>query len=106
AGHVGLLQNARRTGDCLIVCVNSDASVARLKGPGRPLTAEDDRVAVLAGLDCVDAVAVFDEETPRTLLRELRPHLWVKGGDYGASQLPETETLNEWGGQTLVLPYL
>ncbi|MFH8369883.1 D-glycero-beta-D-manno-heptose 1-phosphate adenylyltransferase [Streptomyces sp. NPDC018031] len=106
AGHVGLLQNARRVGDCLIVCVNSDASVRRLKGPGRPLTPVADRVSVLAGLGCVDAVAVFDEDTPERLLRGLRPDVWVKGGDYTLDELPEAVVLREWNGQALVLPYL
>lgn len=106
AGHVGLLQNARRTGDCLIVCVNSDASVGRLKGPGRPINPVADRVHVLSGLGCVDAVAVFDEDTPKALLRRLRPHVWVKGGDYSADSLPEAAVLREWDGQALVLPYL
>jgi D-beta-D-heptose 7-phosphate kinase / D-beta-D-heptose 1-phosphate adenosyltransferase len=106
AGHVGLLQNARRTGDCLIVCVNSDASVARLKGPGRPINPAADRVRVLSGLGCVDAVAVFDEDTPERLLRSLRPDVWVKGGDYSADTLPEATVLHAWGGQALVLPYL
>ncbi|MCG0288237.1 D-glycero-beta-D-manno-heptose 1-phosphate adenylyltransferase [Streptomyces sp. PSAA01] len=106
AGHVGLLQNARRTGDCLIVCVNSDASVTRLKGPGRPINPVADRVRVLSGLGCVDAVAVFDEDTPEPLLRRLRPDVWVKGGDYSADTLPEAAVLREWGGQALVLPYL
>ncbi|MBQ0986934.1 D-glycero-beta-D-manno-heptose 1-phosphate adenylyltransferase [Streptomyces sp. F63] len=106
AGHVGLLENARRVGDCLIVCVNSDDSVRRLKGPGRPLNHQADRVRVLAGLGCVDAVAVFDEDTPEELLRALRPDLWVKGGDYSVEALPEAPVLRGWGGQALVLPYL
>ncbi|MEU9501360.1 D-glycero-beta-D-manno-heptose 1-phosphate adenylyltransferase [Streptomyces sp. NPDC048196] len=106
AGHVGLLESARRIGDCLIVCLNSDASVARLKGPGRPLTRLDDRMRVLAGLGCVDAVAVFDEDSPVNLLRRLRPDVWVKGGDYTVDTLPEAATVQEWGGQALVLPYL
>ncbi|MCZ2525839.1 D-glycero-beta-D-manno-heptose 1-phosphate adenylyltransferase [Streptomyces sp. HB2AG] len=106
AGHVGLLEGARRIGDCLVVCVNSDASVRRLKGPGRPLTPQADRARVLAGLGCVDAVAVFDEDTPEALLRRLRPDVWVKGGDYTADTLPEAAALREWGGQAVVLPYL
>ncbi|WP_129843231.1 D-glycero-beta-D-manno-heptose 1-phosphate adenylyltransferase [Streptomyces sp. RFCAC02] len=106
AGHVQFLENARRTGDCLVVCVNSDASVRRLKGPGRPLNPAADRVRVLGGLGCVDAVAEFGEDTPEALLRELRPDVWVKGGDYRVSDLPEAAALREWGGQTLVLPYL
>ncbi|MBL1065191.1 D-glycero-beta-D-manno-heptose 1-phosphate adenylyltransferase [Streptomyces sp. 7-21] len=106
AGHVQFLENARRTGDCLIVCLNSDASVRRLKGRGRPLNPAADRIRVLAGLGCVDAVAVFDEDTPERLLRRLRPDVWVKGGDYSVRDLPEAAALREWGGQTLVLPYL
>ncbi|GAB2628612.1 D-glycero-beta-D-manno-heptose 1-phosphate adenylyltransferase [Streptomyces capparidis] len=106
AGHVGLLESARRVGDCLIVCLNSDASVTRLKGPGRPLVPAADRARVLTGLGCVDAVAVFDEDTPERVLRGLRPHVWVKGGDYTADALPEAAALASWGGQALVLPYL
>ncbi|MGK5533577.1 D-glycero-beta-D-manno-heptose 1-phosphate adenylyltransferase [Streptomyces sp. URMC 129] len=106
AGHVQFLENARRTGDCLIVCVNSDASVRRLKGRGRPFNTAADRIRVLAGLGCVDAVVEFDEDTPEALLRRLRPDVWVKGGDYSVRDLPEAAALREWGGQTLVLPYL
>ncbi|GGP94424.1 D-glycero-beta-D-manno-heptose 1-phosphate adenylyltransferase [Streptomyces roseolilacinus] len=106
AGHVGLLESARRIGDCLIVCVNSDASVARLKGPGRPLNPIADRTRVLAGLGSVDAIAVFDGDTPAELLTRLRPDVWVKGGDYSAEDLPEAEVLRGWGGQAVVLPYL
>ncbi|RKN40092.1 D-glycero-beta-D-manno-heptose 1-phosphate adenylyltransferase [Streptomyces hoynatensis] len=106
AGHVQFLENARRTGDCLIVCVNSDASIRRLKGPGRPLNPAADRMRVLAGLGCVDAVLEFGEDTPEALLRRLRPDVWVKGGDYRVDDLPEAAALREWGGQTLVLPYL
>ncbi|MFI8962563.1 D-glycero-beta-D-manno-heptose 1-phosphate adenylyltransferase [Streptomyces sp. NPDC053493] len=106
AGHVGLLERAGRIGDCLIVCVNSDASLARLKGPGRPLTPLADRMRVLAALGSVDAVVSFDEDTPERLLARLRPDVWVKGGDYSADGLPETEVLRRWGGQTVVLPYL
>ncbi|MET9292319.1 PfkB family carbohydrate kinase [Streptomyces sp. NPDC003077] len=106
AGHVGLLESARRIGDCLIVCVNSDDSIRRLKGPGRPLTPEADRVRVLYGLGSVDAVAVFCEDTPEALLRELRPDVWVKGGDYTADTLPEAVALRDWDGQAVVLPYL
>ncbi|WP_069811886.1 D-glycero-beta-D-manno-heptose 1-phosphate adenylyltransferase [Streptomyces sp. TP-A0874] len=106
AGHVALLQAARRAGDCLVVCVNSDASVRRRKGSGRPLVPVADRVRVLLALECVDAVAVFEEDTPESLLRELRPHVWAKGGDYALSQLPETALLESWGGQVVLLPYL
>jgi rfaE bifunctional protein nucleotidyltransferase chain/domain len=106
AGHVRALQAARSLGDCLVVCVNSDASVRRLKGPERPLVGEDDRAAVLAALGCVDAVAIFGEDDPRAVLRELRPHIWVKGGDYAASELPEAAVLAEWGGRAVTVPYV
>jgi rfaE bifunctional protein nucleotidyltransferase chain/domain/rfaE bifunctional protein kinase chain/domain len=106
AGHVRTLENARRLGDCLIVCVNSDASVRRLKGSGRPLVPEQDRASVLAALGCVDAVTVFDESTPEEALRRLRPHVWVKGGDYEGVTLPEEPTLVEWGGRAVLLPYV
>ncbi len=106
AGHVGLLQTARGLGDCLVVCVNSDASVRRRKGAGRPVNPLTDRVRVLRALACVDAVAVFDEDTPERLLADLRPDVWVKGGDYAATDLPEARLLEEWGGQAVLLPYL
>lgn len=106
AGHVASLEAARRLGDCLVVCLNSDASVRRLKGAGRPLVPAADRARVLMSLHCVDAVAVFDADTPGEVLRELRPHLWAKGGDYAGSILSEEAVLAEWGGQALVLPYL
>ncbi|MGW3071298.1 D-glycero-beta-D-manno-heptose 1-phosphate adenylyltransferase [Kitasatospora sp. NPDC001132] len=105
-GHLALLESARRLGDCLIVCLNSDASVRRLKGRGRPINSAEDRARVLAGLGCVDAVAVFDEDTPERVLGLLRPHLWVKGGDYTAETLPERAVLRSWGGHAVVLPYL
>jgi rfaE bifunctional protein nucleotidyltransferase chain/domain len=106
AGHVRTLEAARRLGDCLVVLVNSDASVARLKGPDRPLVSQEDRAAVLRALECVDAVVVFDEDTPVEALRHLRPDVWAKGGDYRAQDLPETPALQGWGGRTVILPYL
>ena len=106
AGHVRMLETARQLGDMLIVCLNTDASVRHLKGPGRPLTSQDDRAAVLAGLTCVDAVVVFDEDTPEALLDRLRPDIWAKGGDYMLSDLPEAALMTSWGGQAVVLPYL
>jgi rfaE bifunctional protein nucleotidyltransferase chain/domain len=104
AGHVRTLQAARRLGDCLVVCLNSDASVRRLKGAGRPLNSEHDRATVLLGLDCVDAVVSFDDDTPCNALAAVRPHLFVKGGDYEGLHLPEEDVLAEWGGHLVVLP--
>lgn len=106
AGHVSSLQAARALGDCLIVCLNSDASVRRLKGPGRPLTAVEDRAAVLRSLGCVDAVVVFDGDTPEAVLERLRPHLFAKGGDYAIGELPEARLVRRWGGQAVILPYM
>jgi rfaE bifunctional protein nucleotidyltransferase chain/domain len=106
AGHVQMLQAARALGDCLVVCLNSDASVRRLKGPERPLVPAADRAAVLLGLGCVDAVTVFEEDTPEAVLATLRPHVWAKGADYAVEDLPEAPLLETWGGQAVVLPYL
>jgi rfaE bifunctional protein nucleotidyltransferase chain/domain/rfaE bifunctional protein kinase chain/domain len=106
AGHVRTLEAARALGDCLVVCLNSDRSVRRLKGEGRPLVHQADRAAVLLGLACVDAVVTFDEDTPARVLERLRPHLFVKGGDYGVGDLPEAGVLATWGGRAVVVPYL
>ncbi|HET9061142.1 MAG TPA: adenylyltransferase/cytidyltransferase family protein [Acidimicrobiales bacterium] len=105
-GHVKLLQAARRLGECLVVCLNSDASVRRLKGPGRPIVPEQDRAAVLQALTCVDAVVVFEESTPEQALRRLKPHIFAKGGDYANRSLPEQQVMDEWQGQCVVLPYV
>ncbi|WP_222262258.1 D-glycero-beta-D-manno-heptose 1-phosphate adenylyltransferase [Modestobacter marinus] len=106
AGHVATLRAARGLGDCLVVCINSDASVARLKGPSRPLVPAEDRARVLEALEFVDAVVVFDEDTPAQVLDRLRPDVWAKGGDYAGADLPEAAVLRQWGGQAVVLPYL
>jgi D-beta-D-heptose 7-phosphate kinase / D-beta-D-heptose 1-phosphate adenosyltransferase len=106
SGHISTLRAARALGDCLIVCLNSDESVGRLKGPDRPLVGEDDRAAVLEALDCVDAVATFGEDTPVSVLKQLRPDVFAKGGDYTAADLPEAHALRRWGGEVAILPYL
>jgi rfaE bifunctional protein nucleotidyltransferase chain/domain/rfaE bifunctional protein kinase chain/domain len=105
-GHVQTLHSARALGDCLVVCLNSDRSVRRLKGPARPIVPEDDRAAVLSALACVDGVVVFDEDTPAATLHALRPDVWVKGGDYAVTDLPEAEVLAAWGGRAVVLPFV
>jgi rfaE bifunctional protein nucleotidyltransferase chain/domain len=87
------------------VCLNSDASVRALKGPGRPLVAAPDRARVLAALACVDAVLVFDEPTPAVLLDRLRPDVWVKGGDYARGELAEAPVVRRYGGEVVLLPY-
>ncbi|QHC56949.1 PfkB family carbohydrate kinase [Rathayibacter tanaceti] len=105
AGHARTLSAARALGDCLIVCLNSDDSVRRLKGAARPIIPEGDRVDLLLALECVDAVLVFGEDTPDEALRRIRPDVWVKGGDYSAESLPETATVAQWGGRVLTVPY-
>jgi rfaE bifunctional protein nucleotidyltransferase chain/domain/rfaE bifunctional protein kinase chain/domain len=106
AGHVALLQAARSHGDCLIVCLNSDDSVRRLKGPRRPVQPVADRAAVLTALDCVDAVVVFDGDTPEAVLRRLRPDIFAKGEDYSGATLPEAAVIADWGGRAILLPLL
>lgn len=106
AGHVASLRAARALGSCLIVCLNSDASVRRLKGPTRPVVAERDRVEVLGALACVDAVVVFDGDTPEAVLRKLRPDVFVKGGDYELAAMPEARMLRSWGGEAVLVPYV
>ncbi len=106
AGHVATLRAARGLGDCLVVCINSDESVRRLKGPTRPLVTAADRARVLEALEFVDAVVVFGEDTPVEVLDRLRPDVWAKGGDYAGADLPEAAVLRQWGGQAVVLPYL
>jgi rfaE bifunctional protein nucleotidyltransferase chain/domain len=105
-GHVHLLQQARAAGDCLIVCLNSDRSVRALKGLGRPVHGEAARAELLLALSCVDAVEVFDEDTPERVLADLRPHLFVKGADYRRGDLPEERVLARWGGRVVVVPLL
>jgi D-beta-D-heptose 7-phosphate kinase / D-beta-D-heptose 1-phosphate adenosyltransferase len=106
AGHVATLRAARDLGDRLVVCLNSDASVRRLKGPTRPVVPQEDRIRVLEALECVDEVVVFEEATPVEALRKIRPDIWAKGGDYAGTEVAETAVLQEWGGQAVVLPYL
>lgn len=104
-GHVRMLAAARALGDCLVVCLNSDLSVRRLKGEGRPVNRQDERVEVLKALESVDDVVVFGEDTPEHVLGRLRPDVWVKGGDYSADLLPEAAVLRRWGGRTVIVPY-
>jgi rfaE bifunctional protein nucleotidyltransferase chain/domain len=105
AGHARTLAAARAMGDCLIVCLNSDQSVRRLKGPHRPIVSMEDRAELLLALSCVDAVVVFDEDTPEECLGLIRPDIWVKGGDYEPDELPEARLLAMWGGQCVTVPF-
>lgn len=106
AGHLALLQQARALGDCLVVLLNSDASVRRLKGAARPVHTAADRGRLLEGLACVDAVVVFEDDDPTATLARLRPDVWVKGGDYRDQDLPEARTVRALGGRIVLVPYV
>lgn len=106
SGHVRYLNKARELGDVLIVGLNSDESVKRLKGPERPINEVYDRVQVLSGLSCIDHVVVFEDDTPIDLIRKIKPDLFVKGGDYKKEALPETEVVEELGGKTQIIPLI
>ncbi len=105
-GHVAYLNRAKTLGDVLILGVNSDASIRRLKGPSRPINTLEDRIQVLAALSCIDHLIAFDEDTPCNLIRRLRPDVFVKGGDYTRDRLPEAAIVEEQGGIVQILPYL
>lgn len=104
-GHVSYLRAARALGDALIIGLNSDISINKLKGPSRPVVPEFDRATVLEALESVDAVVVFDEDTPIRLLREVKPAVYVKGGDYRVEDLPEVEVAAEIGAEVKILPF-
>lgn len=102
-GHVTYLKQAKRLGDVLIVALNDDASVARLKGDDRPVNTMADRAAVLTELSSVDHVVPFDEDTPAALVRLLRPDVYVKGGDYAREALPEGDIVRAYGGEVVIV---
>lgn len=103
-GHVDVLLAARGLGDALVVGVNTDASVRRLKGPARPVRGERDRAYVLAALQAVDAVVLFDEDTPLELIRALRPDVLVKGGDYAMESVVGASEVLARGGNVVIVP--
>ncbi len=105
-GHVRYLEQARRLGDILVVGVNTDASVRRLKGQKRPLRSEQERAAMVAALKPVDFVTLFDEDTPEALIAELQPHVLVKGGDYTPDRIAGADLVRSWGGEVVVVPYV
>lgn len=105
-GHVRYLKEARRLGDFLVVGVNSDASVKRLKGPERPLQNENDRAEILSSLSCVDAVVIFEEDTPEKLIHAVRPHILVKGGDWKIDQIVGGSFVQSYGGQVMSLQFV
>lgn len=106
-GHVECLEAAQQQGASLVVGINTDRSVQMLaKGPGRPLNPEAERAALIAALECVSLVVLFDEKTPLALIEALRPDIYVKGGDYHESTLQEARLMEQWGGITAILDYL
>jgi rfaE bifunctional protein nucleotidyltransferase chain/domain len=102
-GHVRYLDAARGAGDWLVVGVNSDGSVRRAKGDGRPVLPESERAEIVAALACVDAVVIFDEDSPASLIRELRPDVHAKGTDYTADTVPERSVVDSYGGRTVIV---
>ncbi|MDE2999085.1 MAG: D-glycero-beta-D-manno-heptose 1-phosphate adenylyltransferase [Gemmatimonadota bacterium] len=98
-GHVAFLQQARALGDALLVALNSDDSVRRIKGRGRPILSIEERIGVLAGLEAVDYICVFEEDTPHDILRDLLPDVLVKGGDYSPDQIVAREVVERAGGR-------
>lgn len=104
AGHVRYLTKARAMGDFLVIGLNSDASVRRLKGDGRPINTEGDRAEVLDALRAVDAVTIFGEPTAEALIAMVRPDVYVKGGDYTLETLPEAKIVKEYGGRVEFVP--
>jgi D-beta-D-heptose 7-phosphate kinase/D-beta-D-heptose 1-phosphate adenosyltransferase len=103
-GHVDVLTAARSHGDALIVGLNSDASVKRLKGPDRPIRNQAERAYVLAALEAVDLVVIFDNDTPLELVLALRPDVIVKGGDYTLDSMVGAREVQSWGGEAIVVP--
>lgn len=103
-GHIASLEQARSLGDVLIVGINSDASVRQLKGPGRPLLPQEERAEILAALECVDAVVIFDKLTPREVIARLLPDVLVKGGDWPGDQIVGREEVEAAGGRVVSVP--
>ena len=104
AGHVRYLTEAKKLGAVLVVGLNSDESVRKLKGNGRPVNPAADRAEVLAGLRAVDHVVIFDEDTAEEMVRQLQPDVYVKGGDYSIERLPEASIVAAYGGRTVLVP--
>ena len=105
-GHVRYLQDARALGDALIVGLNSDRSVRSNKGPQRPITPESERAEILVALECVDAVAIFDDDTPAEIIRRVQPDVLVKGADWGPDNIVGRDTVEARGGRVVRMPLL
>lgn len=105
-GHVRYLEKAKALGDVLVVGVNSDASVRKLKGPKRPILPEEERAGILSGLGCVDYITIFSEIDPLKLIASLRPDVLVKGGDWTKEQTVGKEVVERSGGEVVILPFV
>jgi len=105
-GHVTLLAHAKALGDKLILGLNSDESVKRLKGEQRPINKESDRAIILAALECIDAVVIFHEDTPTELIQALTPDILVKGGDYTKEQIVGADYVEQCGGEVVIVPFV
>ena len=103
-GHLELLENARKLGDILIVGLNSDDSVRRLKGPQRPINTQLDRARILAALEVVDYVVIFNEDTPLELIQTIKPDFLIKGGDYSPDTIVGSAFVESYGGKVIVFP--
>jgi D-beta-D-heptose 7-phosphate kinase/D-beta-D-heptose 1-phosphate adenosyltransferase len=105
-GHIEYLEEAKKLGDILVVGLNSDTSVTKLKGENRPVQNQDDREAILNALSVVDAVIIFEEETPLKLINELKPDILVKGGDYTQNEIVGAREVKGWNGSVVAIPYI
>jgi D-beta-D-heptose 7-phosphate kinase/D-beta-D-heptose 1-phosphate adenosyltransferase len=105
-GHITYLEEARTYGDCLIVGLNSDASVRRLKGDSRPILPEEERARMLAALQFVDAVCIFEQDTPLNLIQTILPNVLIKGGDYLPESVVGSSVVERSGGRTIIIPFV
>lgn len=106
AGHVQYLEQAKTYGDVLVLFMNSDSSVRRLKGPKRPIVSEEERAVVAAGLGCIDYVCLFNEDTPENVISEIKPDVWAKGADYEGKDIPEAKIINGYGGKIAYISFV
>jgi glycerol-3-phosphate cytidylyltransferase len=104
-GHVNFLEGNEKLGDVLVVMLNSDHSTKKIKGPNRPINNQRTRSRMVASLEVVDYVAIFEETTPIKIIQKVKPDIWVKGGDYSLESLPEAKVIKEYGGNIVLLPY-
>lgn len=106
AGHIHILEEAKKQGDKLIVALNTDTSVKKLKGKNRPINAELDRAKIISAIEVVDVVVLFNEETPLNLIIALKPNVLVKGGDYTKNEIVGAKEIEHWDGKVVIIPFL